>query len=83
MQPLYEDIKEFIMPIWRITVTTTRCSCGQRIDRGLYVDVQTFSYANPIYNDQDIVANAFLAKGVDIKRMNALNGSCLKVTRIG
>lgn len=47
------------------------------------MDVQTFSYANPIYNDQDIVANAFLAKGVDIKKMNALNGSCLKVTRIG
>ena len=76
-------IKVENMPIWRITVTTTRWSCGQRIDKGLYVDVQTSSYANPIYNDQDIVANAFLAKGVDIKRMNALNGSCLKVTRIG
>ena len=71
------------MPIWRITVTTTRWSCGQRIDKGLYVDVQTFSYANPINNDQDIVANAFLAKGVDIKRMKALNESCLKATRIG
>lgn len=71
------------MPIWRITVTTTRCSCGQRIDKGLSVDIQTFSYANPIYNAQNIIANAFLAKGVDIKNMNALNASCLKATRIG
>lgn len=71
------------MPIWRITVTTTRCSCGQRIDKGLSVDIHTFSYANPVYNAQDIIANAFLAKGVDIKKMNALNASCLKATRIG
>ncbi|MDE7377920.1 MAG: hypothetical protein K2N13_03040 [Paraprevotella sp.] len=71
------------MPIWRITVTVTRCSKGQRIDKGLSVDIQTFSHANPIYNAADAVANAFLAKGVDIKRMNALNSSCLKAVKIG
>lgn len=71
------------MPIWRITATTSRWSCGQRIEKGLFVDIQTPSFANPIYNNQDIVANAFLAKGVDIKKMGVLNESCLKATRIG
>lgn len=72
------------MPIYRITVTSTRVFNGQRIDKGLFVDIQTYSYANPIYNEKDKVANAFLyQRGVDIKKMGALNGSCLSATRIG
>lgn len=72
------------MPIYRITVTTTRISNGQRIDRGLYVDIQTYSFGNPIYNEKEKVANAFLyQRGVDLKKMGALNGACLSATRIG
>ncbi len=72
------------MPIYRITVISTRISNGQRIDKGLYVDIQTYSYANPIYNEKEKVANAFLyQRGVDLKKMGALNGSCLNAIRIG
>lgn len=71
------------MPIYRITATSTRVSNGQRLDKGLYVDIQTYSYANPIYNEKEKVAQAFLLRGVDLKKMGALNGACLTATRIG
>lgn len=72
------------MPIYRITVTTTRMSGNQRIDRGLFVDIQTNSFANPISSNKEQVANAFLyQRGVDIKKMGALNTSCLHAKRIG
>lgn len=72
------------MPIYRIIVTATRISNGQRIDKGLYVDIQTYSVGNPIYVNKEQVANAFLyQRGVDIKKMGALSGSCLTAKRIG
>lgn len=72
------------MPIFRITVMSTHYSNGQRIDKGLYVDIQTYSYANPIYNNKEQVANAFLyQRGVDLKKMNMLNSAILKATKIG
>jgi len=72
------------MPIYRVTVTTTRVYNGQRIDRGLYVDVQTYGYGNPITCEKEKVANAFLyQRGVDLKKMGALNCACLKATKIG
>ena len=72
------------MPIFRITVTTTRISNGQRIDKGLYVDIQTYSFANPIYNEKEKVANAFLyQRGVDLEKLGALNGGYLSAKRIG
>ncbi len=72
------------MPIFRITVISTRISNGQRIDKGLYVDVQTYGYSNPIYNEKELVANAFLyQRGVDIKKLGALNTACLSAKRIG
>lgn len=72
------------MALFRITVTSTRISNGQRIDKGLYVDLQTNSFANPIYNNKEQVANAFLyQRGVDIKKMGALNSACLSAKRIG
>lgn len=74
-----------IMPIFRVTVITTKICCGQRIDKGLSVDVQTYTYANPIFSpEKEKVAQAFLfQRGVDLKKMNALNGGFLKATRIG
>lgn len=58
------------MPIFRITVITTRIGNGQRIDKGLYVDVQTYGYANPITSEKELVANAFLyQRGVDLVKL--------------
>ena len=72
------------MPIFRITATSTRIANGQRLDRGLSVDIQTNSLANPIYNEKDKVANAFLyQRGVDLVKLGALNTACLSATRIG
>ncbi len=72
------------MPIFRITVTSSRVSNGQRIDKGLYVDIQTYSYANPIYNEKELVKNAFLyQRGVDLVKLGALNTACLSAKRIG
>lgn len=72
------------MPIFRITVTTTKISNGQRIDKGLYVDIQTYGFANPIYNEKELVANAFLyQRGVDLKKLGALNGAYLNAKKIG
>ena len=72
------------MPIYRITVTATRISNGQRIDKGLYVDIQTYSFANPIYNEKELVKNAFLyQRGVDLEKLGALNTACLSAKRIG
>lgn len=72
------------MPIYRITATSTRISNGQRIDKGLFVDIQTYGYANPIYNEPEKVANAFLyQRGVDLKKLGALNTACLTATKIG
>jgi hypothetical protein len=72
------------MPIFRITVTSSRVSNGQRIDKGLYVDIQTYSFANPIYNEKELVKNAFLyQRGVDLEKLGALNTACLSAKRIG
>lgn len=72
------------MPIFRVTVTATKVSSGQRIDKGLYVDVQTYTYSNPIFTDKERVANAFLyQRGVDLKKLGALNGAYLKAEKIG
>ena len=72
------------MPIFRITAISTRIGCGQRLDKGLSVELQTYSYANPITSYPDQVAQAFLyQRNVDLKKLGALNTSCLKATRIG
>lgn len=70
------------MPIWRITITQTRVQHGKRMDKGLFVDIQS-GYANPIYNDKEAVQFAFKTKNVDLEAMGALNASCLKAIKIG
>lgn len=74
------DLK--FMPIWRVTVTQARVLNGKRMDKGLFVDIQS-GYANPIYNDKDAVQFAFKTKNVDLEAMGALNSSCLTAVRIG
>lgn len=72
------------MPIYRITVRTTKVTNGQRIDKGLYVDIQTNGFGNPINCEKERVATAFLMqRGVDIKKLGALNCAYLTANRIG
>ena len=72
------------MPIYRLTVKTMKVSNGQRIDKGLYVDIQTNNFFNPIVSSRDQIQTAFLIqRGVDLKAMGALNGVYLKATRLG
>ena len=46
------------MPIYRITVNFTKVTSGQRIDKGLYVDIQTYTFTNPILTEKKKVADA-------------------------
>ena len=72
------------MPIYRITVNFTKVTSGQRIDKGLYVDIQTYTFTNPILTEKKKVADAFrFQRGVDIEKMGALNCACLTAKRIG
>ena len=72
------------MPIYRIKVKSTKVGGGQRIDKGLYVDVQTYYHSNPVISEKEKVAQAFLSqRGVDLKRLGALNLSCLEAIKLG
>ena len=76
--------KKWYMPIYRITVNFTKVTSGQRIDKGLYVDIQTYTFTNPILTEKKKVADAFrFQRGVDIEKMGALNCACLTAKRIG
>lgn len=73
------------MPLFRITVKSTRNSNGIRLERGMSVDVVSNSFSNPITtNGGQCVADAFMRiYGVDIKKAGALNMVMLNVDRIG
>lgn len=73
------------MPIFRITVKTSKNTNGVRIERGMSVDVVSQSFSNPVtINGGQPVADAFMRiYGVDIKRAGALNMAYLDVERIG
>lgn len=73
------------MPIFRVTVKTSKNTNGVRIERGMNVDVVTQSFSNPVtINGGQPVADAFMRiYGIDIKRAGALNMAYLNVERIG
>lgn len=73
------------MPLFRITVKQSKLSNGQRIERGMQVDVVTNSMSNPIsVNGGQAIADAFMRiYGVDMKRLGALSTVYLDVVRIG
>lgn len=73
------------MPIFRVTVKTSKNTNGVRIERGMTVDVATQSFSNPVtINGGQPVADAFMRiYGIDIKRAGALNMAYLDVDRIG
>lgn len=73
------------MPLFRVTVKQSKLSNGQRIERGMSVDVVTNSMSNPLTtNGGQAVADAFMRiYGVDMKRLGALSTVYLDVVRVG
>lgn len=73
------------MPLFRVTVKTSKNTNGVRIERGMSVDVPSNSMSNPVMvNGGQPVADAFMRiYGVDIKRAGVLNMAYLDVERIG
>lgn len=73
------------MPLFRVTVKQMKFSNGQRIEKGMSVDVVTNSILNPLHtNNGEEVASAFYRiYGVDMRKLGALNTVYLNVERIG
>ena len=73
------------MPLFRVTVKTSKNTNGIRIERGMSVDVPSNSVSNPVtVNGGQLVADAFMRiYGLDIKKAGALNMAYLNVERIG
>lgn len=73
------------MPLFRVTVKTSKNTNGVRIERGMTVDVPSNSMSNPVtFNGGQTVADAFMRiYGIDIKKAGALNMAYLDVERIG
>lgn len=73
------------MPLFRITVKTSKNANGIRLERGMTVDVVSNSMSNPVLsNGGQPVADAFMRiYGIDIKKAGALNMSYLDVQKIG
>ena len=73
------------MPLFRITVKQMKNANGVRLERGMFVDVATNSFTNPIlYNGGRSVADAFMRiYGIDLKKVGALNTAYLEVEQIG
>lgn len=73
------------MPLFRVTVKTSKNTNGVRIERGMTVDVPSNSMSNPVtVNGGQTIADAFMRiYGIDIKKAGALNMAYLDVERIG
>ena len=72
------------MPVFRITVKCSKLTSGQRVEKGMSVDVATNSMTNPVIADKRAVANAFYRiYGVDIEKIGALSTAYLDTQRIG
>lgn len=73
------------MPLFRVTVKTSKNTNGVRIERGMTVDVPSNSMSNPVtVNGGQTVADAFMRiYGIDIKKAGALSMAYLDVERIG
>lgn len=73
------------MPLFRVTVKQPKQTNGERIERGMQVEVVTNSMSNPLtVNGGQAVADAFMRiYGVDMKRLGALSTAYLDVVRVG
>ena len=72
------------MPLFRITVKTRVNTNRVRLEPGMYVDVDSNSYSDPVHtNGGQCVVDAFKRiYGVDVRQAGALNGVYLKVDKI-
>lgn len=72
------------MPVYHITVKQSRVTSGERIEKGMSVDVVSSSMSNPVITDKSAVAFAFMRiYGVDINKVGALSTAYLETERIG
>lgn len=73
------------MPLFRVTVKQPKQTNGERIERGMQVEVVTNSMSNPLtVSGGQAVADAFMRiYGVDMKRLGALSTVYLDVVRVG
>ena len=70
--------------IYRVTVKQSRVTSGQRVEKGMSVDVVTNSTSNPVITNKAEVAAAFMRiYGIDINKVGALNTAYLDTERIG
>lgn len=71
------------MPVYRITVKSPKLTSGQRVEKGMSVDVVTNSMSNPVIADKAAVANAFYRiYSIDIDKIGALSTAYLEVERL-
>ncbi len=73
------------MPLFRILVKRMKNSNGVRLEPGMYVDIPSNSYSNPVTtNGGQVVVDAFYRMyGIDIRKAGALNMNDLDVQKIG
>lgn len=73
------------MPLFRVTVKQPKQTNGERIERGMQVEVVTNSMSNPLtVSGGQAIADAFMRiYGVDMKRLGALSTVYLDVVRVG
>lgn len=73
------------MPLFRVTIKTSKNTNGVRVEKGMTVDVPSNSMSNPVtVNGGQTVVDAFMRiYGVDIKRAGVLSMAYLDVQRIG
>lgn len=70
--------------IYRVIVKQSRVTSGQRIEKGMSVDVVTNSTSNPVITNKAEVAAAFMRiYGIDINKVGALSTAYLDTERIG
>ena len=72
------------MPVYRITVKQSKLTSGERIEKGMSVDVVSSSMSNPVIAEKNAVASAYMRiYGVDINKVGALSTAYLETERIG
>ena len=73
------------MPRFKITVKQNRTVNGIRIEKGMSVEIVTIAVGRPIASPQgqQAIADAFMRiYGIDLRKVEALNGGCLDITQI-
>ena len=72
------------MPLYEVTAKSTKVTGGQRLERGMTVQVPSNSFSNPVISDKRAVADAFYWKyRIDIQSIGALNTAYLETKVIG